>query len=407
MKKDDADVIIEKAKTGLVLDAPFWASIQLKLKMISSDWVPTMGTDGERILYNPEFVKKIGLIKAKGVLAHEDAHVVFLHPFRRGDRDPELWNIACDYAVNPIILEAGFELPEGCLNDHRFIGMDAEAIYDILKKEMPPQKPAKPGNKPGNQPGTPGPCGIQGPGQPQPQPPTDPGGCGGVMDFPHKTKEELEQKKKDMEIEVKNAIQAAKAMGKLPGGMQRQLDDLLDPTIDWREKFWQYADTYARNDYCFHRPNRRYLGQGVFLPTLRNLELGEVTMLIDASGSVSASELRELVSEGMGVLAAYEGVTLHVIFFDTVADRPLDVDIDFDVRTLNVKKGGGTDFRPPFEMIDKAGLTPVCIVVLTDGECSRFPGNVQAPVLWVLNQKNREFHPPFGEVIFMPKVLDD
>lgn len=415
MKKDNAAVLMEKAKTGLVLDAPFWASIQLKLKMEADEdglITDTMATDGERIIYFPGYVEEVGLLKAKGSLAHEDAHVVFLHPYRRGDRDPFVWNMACDYAVNPIILDAGFELPQGVLVSDRFRGMDAEAIYDILIKELPKQKqgqqpqPGQPGKGKGKGKGQP----VPGPGQPgQGQPGQgpqvkDPGRCGGVMDAPHTTKEELEAKRKEKEIEIQQAMQAAKAMGKLPGSLQRQLEDLLEPTVDWRNHLAQFTDTWARNDYCWFRPNRRYLGQGVFLPTLKNPELGELTMLIDASGSVSAPELRELVSEGMGTLALYEGMTLHVIFFDTHADEPVEIDAGFDVKTLDVKKGGGTDFRCGFDMIDKAGLSPVCIVVLTDGECNRFPKNPQAPVLWVLNQKNRNFKPPFGEIIRMPRV---
>ena len=69
-----------------------------------------------------------------GLLAHEVMHPAMQHHTRRGDRDPALWNDAADYAINPILTEAGFTLPGDMLNDPEYRGMTAEQIYDALNQ---------------------------------------------------------------------------------------------------------------------------------------------------------------------------------------------------------------------------------------------------------------------------------
>lgn len=429
MKQDKASELVTKARAGLVVDAPFWASILLKLPMRADpDGVitTTMATNGEEIVYYPKDVESLSLFKIKGELAHETAHVIFLHPYRRGNRDPRLWNIACDMAINPMILEAGFELPEDSLNDARFKGMEAEAIYAILEKEQPGEKGDK-GQK-GQQQGQQGAGsgqGGQGQGKPQPgkgkgkpQPGKgqgrgeqggqvpDPGGNGGVFDAPAQTPAEMKAKEEERKIDIEQAINVAKRQGRLPGALERRIEKLLKPVIDWREKLAQFVDTSSRNDYSWTMPNRRFTHLGYYLPQLHSPELGHVVVLVDASGSVSKPELEELVTEARAITEIYEGATLSVIFFDTKASEVFEITNDTDVTTLKVPKmGGGTDYRPGFAKIDKAGLTTVCIVVLTDGCCNSFPKDAQAPVLWVLNQDNERFRAPFGETVIMPQRM--
>ena len=137
MKNDEisASQRIQKARTALVLDHPFFGSLLFRLKDRPSLAVKTMATDGVSLLWNPEFVETLNAATLAGTLAHEVMHPALRHHLRRSGRDPKRWNIACDYAINPLLIDAGLKLPEGVLIADRFRGMSAEQIYNLLESE--------------------------------------------------------------------------------------------------------------------------------------------------------------------------------------------------------------------------------------------------------------------------------
>ena len=126
---------LQKARTALLLDHPFFGSLLFRLKGRESRSIKTMATDGISLFYNPDFVGTLNAATLCGVLAHEVLHPGLQHHLRRSGRDPKRWNEACDYAINPILLDAGLHLPEGVLVDDRFRTMSAEQIYNQLQTE--------------------------------------------------------------------------------------------------------------------------------------------------------------------------------------------------------------------------------------------------------------------------------
>src|SRR5665213_1774804 len=130
-----AFVRIQKARTALLLDHPFFGSLLFRLKGRESRSIKTMATDGISLFYNPDFVDTLNASTLCGVLAHEVLHPGLQHHVRRSGRDPRRWNEACDYAINPLLLDAGLHLPEGVLVDDRFREMSAEQIYNQLQTE--------------------------------------------------------------------------------------------------------------------------------------------------------------------------------------------------------------------------------------------------------------------------------
>ena len=132
---------ITKARTQLLLDNPFFGNIAMRLDLVETDQFDTMATDGKRILFNPAFVAKHSNAHLKGVVAHEVCHVMFKHHLRRGERDQNNWNVAADYAINSILVDAGFSLPEDGLIDLAWRGQSAEDIYRVLFQDQP-QPPA-------------------------------------------------------------------------------------------------------------------------------------------------------------------------------------------------------------------------------------------------------------------------
>ena len=174
---------ISKARTTLLLDHPFFGALLYRLKPVPNNRQPTMATDGVSLFYNDNFVEDLAPAELVGVLAHEVMHPALKHHVRRGDRNPRVWNIACDYAINPLLVDAGLHLPKGILLDNSYRGMSAEAIYNRIAQEQEesggdPKDGSAGQGKDGGQGQEPG----QTPGQ---RPVETPGGFGQVMDAPN------------------------------------------------------------------------------------------------------------------------------------------------------------------------------------------------------------------------------
>src|ERR1700752_1885751 len=134
--------IITKARARLLVRAPFLGSIALGLEWVGAPGIGTMATDGRRVWFNPPWCEEHGIEKTMGVIAHEVFHIVNKHHLRRGDRDPDLWNIAADLLVNRLLEEDNLTLPPDGLFDRerRFAGLPTETIYARLQEEQEQQQ---------------------------------------------------------------------------------------------------------------------------------------------------------------------------------------------------------------------------------------------------------------------------
>ena len=359
---------LTKARAGLVLSAPFFASISLHLKLKEDQECETAYTDSVVLGYNPEFIDKLSNAELKAVICHEVLHIAMLHPFRRRSRDPFLWNVAADFAINAIVRNAGFTLPEGALINEKYKGMEAEVIYSQLPKQL--------------------------------QLPSNSAMIGDVKDYEQDkgdaNSNTPSQQEQNWKITLTGAAQIAKAQGKLPSGLDRMIQEILQPKLPWREILSRFITENAKNDYTWTQPNKRYLYSGLYLPGLNVPTLGTIAVIIDTSGSISQKELDIFASELLSILTIYPGTEIKVIYVDTKVAATETVDIyDFQ---LHAKGGGGTDFKPGFEYIEKEALMPSCVIYFTDGWCSSFPEAPDYPTLWVLKDK-ANFKPPFGEVV--------
>ena len=364
----DAKQKMTKARAGLILDAPFFGSLALKLKLTPDPDAPTAWTDGHSIGYNPNFIDGLSLDETKGLLAHEVMHIAAGHHVRRQNRDPKKWNIAGDHAINGLLSK--FTLPAGGLPG---VNQSAEAIYNSLP-------------------------------DPDPNGGADGGGSGEIRDAPGKDGQkaspaELAQAEAEIKISVAQAAQQAAGSGRLPAELKKFVSELLNPVIDWREVLRRFIDTNAKNDYSWTPPNRRFIHAGLYLPGLQSQELGTIACLVDMSGSVSREQAAELASELMGISQAFQS-KISVFYFNHKVTGT-EVFEPGDVIEISVESGGGTSYRPPFEALETMDPSPAVIVCLTDGDCSRFPDNMPgAPVLWAITGGGADdFRPPFGDVI--------
>lgn len=392
---------ITKARAALITGHPFFGSLALRLTLEESGAIPTMATDGVRMLYNPAFVDGLTMPELTGVCAHEVMHCALNHITRAGARDLKQWNVAADHAVNPLLIDAGLTLPKSALIDARFAGKSAEEIYRLLPAPSPQGGQGGQGSpQAGTGQGTQGqtaslgpqnaPSGQTGPGD-------DPGGCGGILPAPAgqspAAKAELEQ---EWTIATVQAANAARAAGRMPGGIARMVDELKAGVVDWREVLRRFIATAAPSDYSWFPPNRRYVAQGLYLPALKPDHIGRIAVFIDTSGSIDDATLAMFAAELNSILEDVQPETVNVLYCDTHISSAEEFEpADYPIK-LEAQGGGGTDFRPPFAHLDREGIEPVCAIYLTDLECSSFPQDPGYPVLWASNGRQTA---PFGEIV--------
>lgn len=424
-----------KARADLVLEHPFFGSLALRMTLREDATCETAWSDGKTLAYNPLYVNMLPMPKLKGLVGHVVMHPACRHHIRRKGRDPKRWNMACDYAINWILIEVGLELPDGYLDNPELRGKTADKIYTILaektkgenkegqgrqnkeEKKADAEEPApddferRPDGKnaqseeekgesrsssdsPENVENDPESDGELGHG--------DPGKSGEVRDAPQPEgtagdSADAADMENEWKIALAQALQQAKSMGDLPAGLERLVDNILNPKLDWRELLDRFINASARSDYTWMPPNRRYLHRGLYLPSMRSSDLPEVVIAVDTSGSISRIELDQFAAE-LSAILEYCAMTIHLLYCDMqVAHSEIFQREDLPI-TLAPKGGGGTDFRPVFEWVGQRGMSPQCLIYLSDLECNRFPEEPLYPVLWV-RIGGSGFQPPFGEVV--------
>ena len=399
---------ISNARAGLIMDQPFFGTLSLKLKVVEAPHrTETMSTNGIELIYNPKFVEELPLDQLKGVIVHEIMHCVLDHTSRRDYRDHDYWNCAADFAINPILLDAGFKLPDP-LVDPAFRGMTAEQIYPIIAKKKKGNDDGKgdpddgKGDSQKSKDNQPKSQKNQSKGNSQCQ---DPGGCGGVHDPVNKqgkilTKSEKDELSADWKIATAQAQQQAKAIGSMPAGLERFINELFETKVDWKAILREFIEKIAKNDYSWRFPNKRYAHLGMYLPSLFSEELGTIIIGVDTSGSVGKRELDQFASEITSVLHDFPKLEVEVVYCDTRVTNTENFRFEDLPLTLHAKGGGGTRFTPVFNWVKDNDIQPKCLIYFSDMWCHDFPDTPpEYPVLWARTQKGSNDHVPFGETI--------
>lgn len=351
------------ARTQLLLDHPFFGSLALRLRLEPNEKIQTMSVDGKVIQYSPAWVESISIGLTRAVVAHEVMHCVLEHIGRRDGREPNKWNMAIDYAANLILTDSGFNFEGIGLLDEKFRGMTAEQIYALL--------PDDDGSCPA-------------PGEP-----------GGALDeCSDGDPESAMIEATEWKIATIQAAGAAKAAGKLPATLERFIDVLTTPKVDWRERLRRFVTETSRDDYTWARPNRRYLAHNLYLPSLHSETMGEIVVAIDTSGSIDQKTLNAFGSEIKAIVQAVRPSKTTVIYCDARVNH-VDEFLPNDELKFKMHGGGGTDFRPPFALLEERDIRPVCFVYLTDMYGS-FPTDPGYPVMWCATSN---IVGPFGETI--------
>ncbi|TVP81933.1 VWA-like domain-containing protein [Thioalkalivibrio sp.] len=407
MLKLDVETKLAAARTRLIIDKPFLGALVLRLPLVAArpDWCRTTSTDARKLYYNTEYIQHLSLAETQFVLAQEALHCALSHFARRGHRVKHLWDLACDFAINPILIHDGLTAPPGALYSHEYEGMTAEEIYPFLvdndndstHEENLFDKPQEQEGGEGDQPPPPDQEQDENEGtgtSPQTETDADENPQDGVdesREGAHEPPPLSAQERETLEIQWKQrlagAAQQAMQAGKLSGDMARLVDFLLEPKLPWRMLLAHYMTAQARDDYSYTRPSSRR-GEPAILPSLRSHQL-DVVVVLDTSGSISAQEMGFFVSEIDAIKGQIRArVVLHACDDCLSPDGPWTFEAwEPLVMPAAFHGGGGTNFTPVFDWVTTLDREPDLLVYFTDAE-GRFPKVVpHYPVIWLVKGK--------------------
>jgi len=358
-------------------------------KVTVGDDVPTAATDGWNVIYNPEFIKEHMPHdpELRFLVLHEATHKAYRHMVTwkaLHEENPRLANIAADYFVNLNLHDTddgeGFiKMPAiGVPVEPKYRGWSVHMIYADLKKQQEEQD----GDGNGD-------------------------GDGGGMDEHDWDGNEANgdpAKEQAQADEIQRAIRQGEIMrkklaGKGAGQSDGLFGDLLSPKIDWRKVLREFiTETCSgRDESSWRKPNRRYLGMDIYMPTMIGTTMTELVIGFDTSGSIfGGNEMTRFVSEIKTIIEEVKPSKVHVIYWDTeVAGHQTFEDGQFAVQDLKIKGGGGTDGSVLFDYLRDKRITPQAIVQFTDGYVGDW-GRTDVPTLWAITS---DLVAPFGTSI--------
>jgi predicted metal-dependent peptidase len=387
---------LKKVKIGLMRNPKFalWSGILMLGKTSVDDNVPTACTNGRDEKYGRAFVDGLDDKELGFVVLHENLHKAFRHLFiwrKLYEEDKQLANAACDYVINLMIVKSDpsqsiVAMPRkdgkvyGLL-DVKYANMNAKQVFDLLKQEQEQG----------------GGAGGDGEGEGE-------GGPKGFDDHDWEGAQELtEQEKKGIAKEVDQALRQGmiahnKANGVGAGGMGRELGDLLEPQIDWREVLREFVKSIcnAKDASSWRRVNRRYLSGDTYMPTLVGERVGRIAIGIDTSGSIGGPELDRFLSEVKSIAEDVHPEFVDLIYWDSevAAHEEYDVaTVPNIVSSTKPKGGGGTDPTAMMHYLKEKNITPECIIMLTDGYIGDWGSEWNAPILWAICNGTDDYAP--------------
>jgi len=385
------------ARIGLLLRHSFFGNLATRLQLINADdWCATAATDGRKFYYNSRFIMLLKPKEVEFLVAHEVLHVVYDHFGRRGDRDPQIFNIANDYAVNADLKRhkvGQFITSVPCLYEAKYDGKASEEIYDDLIKNAEKISLDDLLNQMIDD-------HLDGDGDGEGEGDTASDGDGNKKSKgkrPKMSDEEREQLKQEIKQAILNAANSSEA-GSLPLGVERLIKNVTNPIMPWRELIQTNLTSAIKTDFSFIRPSRRGWHMDAIMPAMTPGEEIDVDVFIDLSGSISNDQGKAFISEVTGMMSAFDGYRINIACFDTEVYNPqtfTSENLD-SVDDYELMGGGGTDFTCIFKHLKEEGRVPNRLIVFTDGYPFGSWGDENyCDTTWIIHG-DPDPKPPFG-----------
>ena len=362
------DTKISQAKAKLLVDYPYFGTLASKLELVLNDDIEAFKCDGKKLQYSSSFIEYAEIGEIEFILANGAMHISLAHENRKQNRSGWLWQIATDMAINDMLVENGLERPDEAQYRERFKGMYAEEIYaelkdDILRDDEDLEYDADDEN-----------------------------------DIEQKDNNQTEDilKEQLQSEEARSILEKEFEKGDAPLEIQRFFTLDFLSKIDWRDELKSALDRYFRDDYVLIPPNKKFLSQGIYLPSTIS-QTFRLVIAIDSSGSVDEELLNSFLSELNFLMSLITNYQIELI----VCDEKIRSHTTFysgESLEVDIKGGVGTDFKPVFKFIEDNFDEVKLLLYFTDLE-GIFPSEIpNYSVKWV-TQKEKDT--PFGELILL------
>jgi len=431
--KNRQEIRLKKAHIALMKhpETALYSGVMLMGKSEVSDRLFTAYTDGVNKKYSKPFIEKIDVeSKLRGLVLHENLHVALKQIPRGKDmfkEDAKIANMAADFVVNDIIknikgtVSNGNEpivvLPDGALYDAFFHNWSMREVYNHIRKENPQRQKKSSGSSGGQVDGdedeTNNPQGggtgnnkIKANGKEY-----DMGGDGfDEHDWESYVEGLSDEERKELGDKIDRALREGGMLaGRMGGKMPRQISDLLEPKVDWREVLREFvASTMKGNDeYTWRKMSKRHMANDIYLPSMENETIGEVVVAIDTSGSIGERELTEFATELASIVDVVSPEAVRVIWwdYDVHGEQYFKPEHYKDIASLlKPLGGGGTRVSCVNHYINEKKINAEAVIVFTDGYVeSDIEWTIASPTLWMITQ-NKALEVPSGKKVM---VKDD
>jgi predicted metal-dependent peptidase len=389
------------ARVGLLLKASFFGNLATRLKLVNADeWCATAATDGRHFYYNCRFIELLKPKEIEFLFGHEVLHCVYDHFGRRGERHPQMWNIANDFCVNADLKEhhvGEFITSVPCLYDAKYRGLSSEEIYDDLMKNVQKINIEDLLDRMVDE-------HLDGEGE----------GSGSGKDGDGKGRPQLsEEERRQIRDEIKEAMLAAAqtvdGAGNIPAGVRRLIQQLTEPKMNWRELLRMQLESTIKSDYTWMRASRRGWHMDAVMQGMQTEPMIDIAIAIDASGSIGESMLRDFLGEIQGIMDSFPAYRIHVVTFDTDTYNPAQYNSDNldSICDYEVSGGGGTDFDCIFRYLKAEEIEPKRLVVFTDGYPFGSWGDENyTDTVWILHGTTT-IVPPWGQYAYYEEATAD
>jgi len=381
----------------------FIASSLYYMKQIEDNSIPTMATDGKDIFYNREYTLSLEESEIDFVRIHECLHRINKHHLRRGDRDPKVWNFACDYVINPIVEGFSFinhsgdgrrsheiKMPKGGLLDPMFIGKSAEWTYDYLMQNFDKQDNGEGGVKL---------VAKDGSGKEIHECP-----WGQVNETPMTAQEKVIEGQ-EIDQEIMASANQQKSIGKgTPNFVKGLLDKIKQSKVSWQDVLRRFIGGDQPDDYSFRKPNKKvYHNYKIYAPTVLKVGAGDIVVACDTSGSVTNDELSQFLGEIRAISEDLMPTSVTIISCDYKIRNVIRYEQGEEIENLNTTGRSGTRVSPVFRYLEDENIQFDTLVYMSDLWIDDYPKHFDKPLLWVGTAVEGQRKPPIGEVTYITK----
>lgn len=413
---------IAMARAGVLLDYPFFGYILGRMKIISTveERVKKYVVSGLSLYFNTNYVQSQienninWKERLKGDLIHLVLHLIYNHNHRKIDRNTKLWAFAADIIVFQVMIELSvkselgyeWEIPSFNQIPEELLKLPTEKVYELLINALDETEQSSKQSK-------------------DPDDSNNKDELGGIihvalnsLNSSNSNKNldpsnfnrnlcdmenlpEIQNRSSDIETNndliqgiLRNAYEKSKQRGEIPGDIKIYLENEFEAKINWRSKLANYLQKTISVDTTWRIPNKRLIDHGYYFPSTfrENIRL---LIAIDTSGSIEKKVVQQFLSEIQMIMHQISNVKIIMVECDAEIQRITEYEYGENLNLRNYSGGGGTDFRPVFNLIEKLDID--LLIYFTDG-FGKYPDRIirEIPILWVITT---DYEVPFGSAI--------